>query len=155
MKQRISSYLKIWGLLNFLLSVFFILVFFTEAEKTENDVIYNFKFLIISIALLFISYLQFSSSEIEYDSVNLYKTSFNKHDVIPLKNIRVVKLTMTSINNMNLWKVKYLNNFGKEVNFRFLPRFFFKNFDDFKSAVLKVNPNCQFINWSHSWDFDQ
>jgi hypothetical protein len=155
MKHRISSYLKIWGFLSFLLSVFFILAFFTEAEKTGNIVIYNFEFLVISIAIFFISFIQFTSSEIEYDSVNLYRTTFKKQEIIPLKNIRVVKLTMTSINHMNLWKVKYLNNFGKEVYFRFLPRLFYKNFEDFKTAVLKVNPNCQFINWSDSWDFDQ
>ncbi|MBP6387277.1 MAG: hypothetical protein KA327_11735 [Pseudarcicella sp.] len=155
MKQRLSAHIEIWGYLNAAIALFFLVGFFTEIQTYESGLIYEYDLLIISIFFGVLSLFQIISRIVEFDNENIYQSLFKGEEIIPLRNILEVKITSTRINRTSLWKLKYIEKGGGEDYFRFLPNFFDNGFEDFKKAVLKQNPSCKFINWTHSLDFDQ
>lgn len=100
-------------------------------------------------------YLLHHSKKVEFDDDYMYITGRKKTEVIPLKNVYKIKLTMASINNAPLWKIGYSDETGNQKAVRILPKFFSDDFETFKSVVSIKNENVKIKNWSHSLDFDQ
>ncbi|TXB66645.1 hypothetical protein FRY74_00235 [Vicingus serpentipes] len=111
-----------------------------------------------AIVLLFfiVFFLFFSINKVvEYDNNNMYILKEDKTEVIPLKNILKIKMTMTTLNHSIFWKITYLNESNTTKNIRILPRIWYQNFFSFREEVKKANKNVIIKNYSHSFDFDQ
>ena len=92
---------------------------------------------------------------VEFDSENMYLIRKKDEEIVPLKNVYKIKLTMTRINNHNFWKIGYVDDFGIKRAVRILPGWPRKYFDDFKEQVKSANPEVRITNWSWSFDLDQ
>lgn len=144
MRKRLSAENKVWGYFYLVLAIFFAVAYYTEADTTDDGIVYNNMYLVLFFGIGVFSYINIIAKIIEFDNVNLYKISGNKEEVIPFLNIKKVKSSNLKINNTYLHKVWYINELGEEVIFRFSPKLFNKNLNEFEKAVLKVNPKCEF-----------
>ena len=110
-----------------------------------------------SIALILIlgilAFTLFSAKRIDFDPDFMYIIHGGTIQTIPLSDVIVLKMTMTSISEEKMWKVKYRDEKGDIKSVRFLPKY--KQLDLFKKAVSMKNPTVEIKNWSHSFDFDQ
>tara|TARA_R110001592_G_scaffold95324_7_gene274729 strand:- start:3356 stop:3820 length:465 start_codon:yes stop_codon:yes gene_type:complete len=109
------------------------------------------------ILLFFIAFFLFFSINkvVEYDNQNMYILRETQTEIIPLKNILKIKMTMTTLNHSIFWKITYLDDLGITKNIRILPRIWYQNFKSFREEVNKANKDVIIKNYSHSFDFDQ
>ncbi|MCB9359929.1 MAG: hypothetical protein H6587_02960 [Flavobacteriales bacterium] len=109
------------------------------------------------ILLFFIAFLLFFNLNkvVEYDNQNMYILRETQTEIIPLKNILKIKMTMTTLNHSIFWKITYINESGITKNIRILPRIWYQNFKSFREDVKKANKDVIIKNYSHSFDFDQ
>lgn len=120
---------------------------------------FNENYKLAPLVFFFCSLLFFlivnSTSIVEFDDKNMYIKKYEKIEIVPLKNIKKIKLTLTTLNERNLWKISYLDKKGVVKNIRMIPRIWYQNFSKFKKEVQNSNHNVEIINWSHSFDIDQ
>ena len=92
---------------------------------------------------------------VEFDYEFMYISYKSKIEKIPLGKVFTIKMTLTQINNRNMWKIKYVDNHGKKMSVRILPKVYQDDFHHFKLKVKAANEKVEIQNWSHSFDFDQ
>jgi len=135
----------------FVLIIGFILAIILFINYNNKEItLPTFLFLAISAVLY---YLLSKAKKVEFDEKNMTITLNTSIEIIPLTDVRTIKLTMIKINNQSLWKINYTDCNGIEQSVSILP--IFKDFEIFKENVRKNNPNVEIKNWSHSLDFDQ
>lgn len=90
-----------------------------------------------------------------YDSENLYVEGKKSLEVVSLKNVDMIKLTMMRLNYSFFWKIRFRNKLGKSASVRILPLNAKDEFENFKKKVLEHNRNVLIKNSSNSFDLDQ
>jgi hypothetical protein len=148
---RISANLTLGKYIVVALTVYLLYFIFFVGVDNQTKLAYCVGIIIFGIAF----YLFHHSKKVEFDDDCMYITDRKKTQIIPLQNVYKIKLTMTSINNANLWKIGYYDETGQSKAIRILPKFFSEGFETFKRTVKVKNDNVKIKNWSHSFDFDQ
>jgi len=155
MKRRISSHIR-WIRFLFVAVGLALIYSFTSSLIDNNidqeEAIVELGFLIVCVGVY---YLIDKAKVVEFDHNFMYLTGKAGEEKIPLKEIYNIKLTMTEINNRNMWKIDYFDNDGAEKSVRILPRWSHKHLDEFKDYVKAANKDAKIKNWTHSFDFDQ
>ena len=155
MRHRISSNIR-W--IRFLFTAIGLVILFDIMSSIIEDNFDNEKIIIefvFIIACFGLSYLFNKAKIVEFDNNFMYIRSKTFEEKIPLKNVYKIKMTMTKINKQNMWKIGYYEKDQVEKSIRILPRFFSKDFEEFKNIVKIKNRNVELQNWSYSLDFDQ
>jgi hypothetical protein len=118
----------------------------------KNKMMIEASFLVLVGILIFFT---FKLKTIEFDDTTMYLLQGKTEEAISLKSIYKIKMTMTRINNISMWKIEYHDTDGKEKSTRFFPKMFYKNFIEFQNTVKSANKNVDIVNWTSSFDFDQ
>ena len=155
MRRRISRNIRIYKYLFLTIGILLIFPTANYFRKNNIDLKSIIPLLIFLIICFGLYYLFDKAKTIEFDNDFIYVIGKSEKEKIPLKNVYKVKLTMIELNNLNIWKIGYLNNDGIKKTVRILPRFFNKHFKEFKDLVKNANKDVIIQNWSHSFDIDQ
>lgn len=155
MKQRISSHLRAGRYVMILIAmpIFCALVYSLFKDEIETNFVGGSLVALLVAGILY--YLFDQAKTVEFDYEFMYVTYKSKTEKVPLGKVFTIKMTMTQINNRNMWKIKYVDNFGKKRSVRILPKIYQDDFQKFKVKVKSANSNVEIQNWSHSFDFDQ
>jgi len=157
MRKRISSNIRI-GKYLFIVLIVVVFYFIIKALNDKNVDIDSSNVAATTIIIFICVGLYFlfdSAKTVEYDSTFMYVIGKKGEEKVRLKDVLVIKYTMTEINKRNLWKIEYYNESMNEESVRILPKIFNNNFDEFKKLVKATNRNVVIQNWSSSFDFDQ
>lgn len=155
MRIRISRDLR---MIRFLFVVLFVVTFFLliysllAEELNQETILIEFIFLVFFCVLY---YLFDKAKTVEFGEEFMYINGKKGEEIVLLKDICKIKITMTEINDVNLWKISYYSYEGVIQSVRILPRFIDNSFDRFKSSVKIANEAVVIQNWSHSFDLDQ
>src|SRR4051812_12990447 len=103
-RLKISTSLEVGKYLMIFIAVILTVILFYSYNDTNT--------LIACIFLLALSgllyYLFSIAKTVEFDEHHLIISDKTKSEVIALNNVLKIKLTMTQVNNNNLWKIKYV-----------------------------------------------
>ncbi|WP_276481083.1 hypothetical protein [Paraflavitalea pollutisoli] len=148
-RLQISSNLRSGRYIALLVGLVALFILIRSWEETQTVIVCG---VLVAIAG-FLYYLHDKAKTVEFDEGSMYISRKDVTETVPLAAIYSIKLTMTQVNDRNLWKIKYLNSNGEKSAVRFLPRR--DAFEAFKKAVQEKNGSVDIKNWSHSLDFDQ
>lgn len=155
MKQRVSKNVR-WSRFLFL-GIGVVLVFVIIYSLTKTPV--NTESIAIEVLFSLFCYGLYSlfdkAKTVEFDAKFMYVFGKSDEQKIPLKNIYKIKMTLTEVNDRNIWKIGYYDTKGIKKSVRILPRWFGGYFNNFKERVKSENKLVKIKNWSHSLDFDQ
>lgn len=138
-----------------LVAIVAVLVYIYTIDLQNSDFNPNnlFIFLIFPIICLYLAYQSHQSKQVSFDENYMYLTLRENEEMVPLKNVKTIKLTLTSISRENLWNITYLDRDGHTKSLKILPKWE-GSFQRFQRVVAEQNPNAQIKNSADSWTFD-
>lgn len=101
-------------------------------------------------------YITLGKINIFYDSEYMYLKSRKNMEIIPLKNIYRLKLTLSDMAILGMqyseYRIEYIDNDNESSEVSFWVSTISARIDDFESTLKKVNVNVKAEHWAHSFE---
>ncbi len=147
----ISRNLQWHKYLMLVLIIIIVLVFTKALLSPDTDPNFIYAVPIFPIICLYFAYQSHQSKRVSFDDQFMLITLRDNEETIPLKDVLKITLTMTSINDRNMWKITYLDRESQTKSVQILPKWEDGIFESFQAMVKTQNPKVTIKHTANSW----